>query len=315
LQTSNEELKSTNEELQSTNEELQSANEELETSKEEMQSLNEELQTVNAELQGKLDALAQANDDMQNLLNSTAIATIFLDEDLHIKRFTFEATKLVKLLPSDIGRPIGDLTSSLAYDQLEEDAAEVLRHLVVHQKEVQTREGEWRQVRISPYRTAQNVIDGVVITFIDIHRLKKAEEAAQQARHYSECIVGTIREPLVVLDESLSVVTANRAFYRTFRTLAGKVERKGIYELGEGQWNLPELRKLLEEILPHNTVFEDFRVESRFPGLGHKSWLLNARRLAGESGDPGRILLVFEEVTGGHRPGKKSPTRGRGGTP
>ena len=194
LQTSNEELKSANEELQSTNEELQSANEELETSKEEMQSLNEELQTVNAELQGKLDALAQSNDDMQNLMNSTAIATIFLDENLHIKRFTAEATKLVKLLPSDIGRPIGDLTSSLAYDQLQDDASEVLRHLGLQQKEVQTRGGEWRQVRISPYRTAENVIEGVVLTFPDIHRLKKAEEAAQQARRYA-CLLYTSPSP------------------------------------------------------------------------------------------------------------------------
>ena len=150
LQTSNEELKSTNEELQSTNEELQSANEELETSKEEMQSLNEELQTVNAQLQGKVDDLAQANDDMQNLLNSTDIATIFLDQKLHIKRFTAEATKLVKLIPSDVGRPIGDLASNLHYDELVADAAEVLRKLGAKEKEVRTRDGEWRQVRILP---------------------------------------------------------------------------------------------------------------------------------------------------------------------
>ena len=182
LQTSNEELKSTNEELQSTNEELQSANEELETSKEEMQSLNEELQTVNAQLQGKLDDLAHANDDMQNLLNSTGIATIFLDQKLHIKRFTVEATKLVKLIPSDVGRPIGDLASNLQYDHLQEDAAEVLQKLGFKEKEVQTCDGEWRQVRINPYRTTENVIDGLCLTFVNITRLKLAEQAGRCRR-------------------------------------------------------------------------------------------------------------------------------------
>ena len=137
----NEELKSSNEELQSTNEELQSTNEELETSKEEMQSLNEELQTVNAQLQSKMEALSQANDDMQNLLNSTAIATVFLDGQLHIRRFTEEARKVFNLIPTDVGRPIADLASNLNYDQLVADAAEVLRTLAAREKEVPTRDG------------------------------------------------------------------------------------------------------------------------------------------------------------------------------
>ena len=299
LQTSNEELKSTNEELQSTNEELQSANEELETSKEEMQSLNEELQTVNAQLQGKLDDLAQANDDMQNLLNSTAIATIFLDQKLNIKRFTAEATKLVKLIPSDVGRPIGDLASNLRYDQLQADAAEVLRKLGSKEKEVQTRDGEWRQVRIHPYRTTENVIEGLVVTFVDVNRVKLAEEAAQQARTDAESIVATVREPLLVLDEKLCVVSANRAFYAAFKTSAREVERRLIYELGGGQWNLPALRKLLENILLRNQTFEGFEVAHDFPGLGPKTLLLNARRLKRETGATEMILLAFEDVTDG----------------
>ncbi len=297
VQTANEELKSTNEELQSTNEELQSANEELETSKEEMQSLNEELQTVNAQLQGKLDDLGQANDDMQNLLNSTAIATIFLDQHLHIKRFTMEATKLVKLIPSDVGRPIGDLASNLRYDDLAADAAEVLRLLGSREKEVQTRDGEWRQVRIHPYRTTENVIDGLCLTFVNINQLKAAEAAIQAARAAAENIVATMREPLLVLDEKLCVVSANPAFHKTFHTSAPEVEHRLIYQLGGGQWNVPALRKLLEEILPSNTGFEDFKVEHDFPGLGHRTLLLNARRLQGEPGAPGKILLAFEDRT------------------
>ena len=231
LETSNEELKSTNEELQSTNEELQSANEELETSKEEMQSLNEELQTVNAQLQAKVDDLAQTSDDMQNLLNSTEIATIFLDQELRIKRFTPEATKLVKLIPSDTGRPIGDLAINLRYDELEADAAEVLRTLVFKEREVQTRDGEWRQARILPYRTTDNVIDGLVLTFVNINRSKQAEQAAQQARAYAESVVATVREPLLVLDAGLRVVSANPAFYRAFALSPREVEHQIIYQL------------------------------------------------------------------------------------
>ncbi len=224
LESSNEELKSTNEEMQSTNEELQSVNEELETSKEEMQSLNEELQTVNAQLQAKVDDLGQANDDMQNLLNSTEIATIFLDQALKIKRFTAEATKLINLIPSDVGRPIADLASNLDYDSLQADAAEVLRKLGFKEREVRTKKGEWRQVRISPYRTTENVIDGLVITFVDINRLKKAEEAIQRNRAYAENIVATIREPLIVLDQELRVVSVNRSFIRSFKISAGRIE-------------------------------------------------------------------------------------------
>jgi two-component system CheB/CheR fusion protein len=312
LQTSNEELKSTNEELQSTNEELQSTNEEMETSKEEMQSLNEELQTVNAQLQGKVDDLAQANDDMQNLLNSTAIATIFLDQKLRIKRFTAEATKLVNLIPSDVGRPIGELASNLQYDQLKADATEVLRRLGHKEMEVRTKGGEWRLVRISPYRTTENVIEGLVVTFVDINRLKTAELAARHARAFAENIVATVREPLLVLDEKLCVVSANLAFHRTFKTSAREVEHELIYKLQDGQWNNPALRKLLEEVLPRKTAFEDFKMEHDFPGLGRKTLLLNARRLKQEPGAPGMILLAFEEATTGReaemnsRPSKDS---------
>jgi two-component system CheB/CheR fusion protein len=180
LETANEELKSTNEELQSTNEELQSANEELETSKEEMQSLNEELHTVNSELQTKVDELSRANDDMKNLLNGTEIATIFLDGDLNIKRFTEQARRVIRLIPGDIGRPIADIKSRLRYDQLVADASEVLRTLVFKQTEVYSDDGVWYLVRIVPYRTTENVIDGLVITFVDITALKASQEETRR---------------------------------------------------------------------------------------------------------------------------------------
>jgi two-component system CheB/CheR fusion protein len=172
---SQEELQATNEELQSTNEELQSANEELTTSKEESQSMNEELQTINNELQAKLDELALAQSDMQNLLNSTDIATLFLDNDLHVRRFTEKITRIIHLRDSDIGRPLSDLASTLIYPQMRDDAKETLRTLAFSEKQIATTDKHWFSVRIMPYRTLTNVIQGAVITFVDITAAKELE--------------------------------------------------------------------------------------------------------------------------------------------
>jgi two-component system CheB/CheR fusion protein len=175
MQSSQEELKSTNEELQSSNEELQSTNEELTTSKEEMQSMNEELQTVNAELQTKIDELSRLNNDMTNLFNSTDTAILFVDNTLNVRRFTIYATKLFKLIESDIGRPITDLATDLDYPKMSEDVREVLRTLIFVEKEIATHDGRWFIARIMPYRTLSNMIDGVVITFTDITIAKTLE--------------------------------------------------------------------------------------------------------------------------------------------
>jgi chemotaxis methyl-accepting protein methylase len=175
LRSSNEELQSTNEELQSTNEELQSTNEELTTSKEEMQSMNEELQTLNAELQAKLDDLSRASDDLQNLLNSTDIATLFLDNDLRVRRFTPQATAVIKLIPADVGRPVTDLVSDLNDPSMADDVRDVLRTLAPTEKAVATRDGRWFAVRIMPYRKLDDRIDGVVVTFADITVAKTLE--------------------------------------------------------------------------------------------------------------------------------------------
>jgi two-component system, chemotaxis family, CheB/CheR fusion protein len=197
MQTAHEELRSTNEEQQSANEEMQSTNEELMTSKEEMQSLNEELQTVNSEMQAKMDELSRSNNDMKNLLNSTDIATLFLDNDLNVRRFTTQATKIIKLIPGDIGRPITDLASDLLYPELGEDAREVLRKLGFAEKPVNTRDGRWFTVRIMPYRTLDERIDGVVITFTDITVAKTLE--------------AKLREKHAVLEKQVAEDTAERA--------------------------------------------------------------------------------------------------------
>jgi two-component system CheB/CheR fusion protein len=175
MQSSQEELKSTNEELQSTNEELQSTNEELTTSREEMQSMNEELQTLNAEQQSRMDELSRTNNDMRNLLNSTEIVTVFLDNQLHVRRYTSGANQLFKLIPGDVGRPLSDLTSDLLYPGMVDEAREVLRTLVFSEKEISATDGRWFKVRIMPYRTMEEVIAGVVITFAEITAAKKLE--------------------------------------------------------------------------------------------------------------------------------------------
>lgn len=181
MHASQEELQATNEELQSTNEELQSANEELTTSKEEAQSMNEELQTINSELQSKLDDLALAQSDMQNLLNSTDIATLFLDNDLNVRRFTEKVTRFIHLREGDIGRPLSDLASSLIYPDLHADAKETLRTLAFSEKQIPTSDGHWYSVRIMPYRTLSNVIQGAVITFVDITAAKELETRLRKA--------------------------------------------------------------------------------------------------------------------------------------
>ena len=175
MQTSQEELRSANEELQSTNEELQSTNEELTTSKEEMQSLNEELQTVNAELQAKVNEFSRTSNDMKNLLNSTDIATLFLDNDLNVRQFTPQVTKITKLIPTDVGRPITDVVSDLDYPTLAKDVREVLKTLASAEKPIGASDGRWFNVRIMPYRTMDDRIDGVVITFADITISKALE--------------------------------------------------------------------------------------------------------------------------------------------
>jgi two-component system CheB/CheR fusion protein len=211
VQTSQEELRSANEELQSTNEELQSTNEELTTSKEEMQSLNEELQTVNAELQAKVDDYSRVNNDMKNLLNSTEIATLFLDKELNIRRFTVAATKIFKLIKSDIGRPFTDQATDLNYPGLAEDAVEVLRTLVFIQKEIPASDGRWFLVRIMPYRTYDDRIDGLVITFINISDHKRLEEKLLKNEKISRLLLGASPDVKVILSDDMKVLEFNPA--------------------------------------------------------------------------------------------------------
>ena len=233
---------------------------------------------------------------MQNLLNSTEVATIFLDNDLRIKRFTSEAKRVSHLISGDAGRPLSDIVSKLISDRLLEDAQDVLQTLVVKEREVQAADGSWFAMRILPYRTAKNTIDGLVLTFLDITKMKKAEQVVQAAQSFASSIVETVREPLLVLDDQLRVVSANQSFYKVFQVTPREVEQQLLYHLCNGAWNIPDLRRLLEEILPERSSFEDFAVDQTFPHIGRKILALNGRRLEQELALPGRILLAMEEV-------------------
>jgi two-component system CheB/CheR fusion protein len=305
LETSNEELKSLNEELQSSNEELQSTNEELESSREELQSLNEELTTVNAELHEKVDQVSQSYEGMNDILNGTRIALIFLDMNLMIRRFTDEASRLINLIETDIGRPLSHVSTNLQYSALNENLRKVMRTLDPLEREVQTIDGHWYIMRILPYRTRIG-IEGLVLTFVNIDQLKKAQRESEKltsaalevAKTFSESIINTIQESLLVLSMDLKVLSANRAFYKTFRLKPGDAEGKYIHELGNRQWDIPRLHELFERIRDVDEAFEDFVVEHEFVSIGRKKMVLNARRLLERNAEETKILLVINDVTG-----------------
>jgi two-component system CheB/CheR fusion protein len=299
---SNEELRAANEEILSSNEELQSTNEEMETATEELQSSNEELVTLNDELQSRNTELQQLSDDLVNLFGSVDIPIIMLSDDLRIRRFNPRAVKVLNLIEGDIGRPISDFKLKLILPNLQELITAVLESLTVKEQEVQDMEGRWYALRIRPYKTADNRINGVVITLQDIDAVKHTLEAVEGARNFAEAIVATVREPLLILDAALRVRTANQSFYTCFRTGREQTEGKLIHELGAGAWAGPALRELLEKVLPEKSIFHDFRMEISLPRVKKKVMLLNARRLTPSAGHPPMILLAMEEVTGKPNP-------------
>ena len=302
-ETANEELKSANEEILSSNEELQSTNEELETAKEELQSTNEELSTVNDELRQRNQELGEANNDLNNLFSSANLPIIVLDSNLRIRRFTASAEKVLNVIPTDIGRPIGHLNLNIPIPDLEPLILEAIDSVSIKEREVQDGEGHWYSLRIRPYRTTDNRIDGAMLLFIDIDSYKDVDRLTfllaevDTARQFAEGIVQNAPWPLLILDRELRVIKANPAFYAVFQTSPEETERQLIYTLGNGPWNIPGLRRLLDDIIPHNSRFQDFAVTHEFPHIGEKTLLLNARRIRRDEQETDTILLGIEDIT------------------
>ncbi len=296
MQTSQEELKSTNEELQSSNEELQSTNEELTTSKEEMQSLNEELHTVNAELLSKVDDSARVNNDMTNLLNSDEIATLFLDKKLNIRQFTPSATKIFKLIQSDIGRVFTDLVTVLNYPEISSDGEEVLRTLMFKEKEVTTIDGRWFIVRIMPYRTIDDKIDGLVITFIEITKPKTLEFALKDTLTMLSSLIYSVRGVVLGLSSDGKVIEFNPQAEKLF----GKKRNEVIGNKYTDMFIPEQLRGKVEAELK-NLIAGEF--SDRFENIvlnahGNEikvEW--SAHKLYNEAGIITGIITIGENIT------------------
>ncbi len=295
FETTNEELESTNEELQSSNEELQSTNEEIHTSKEELQSLNEELTTVNSELEAKITELSEVNSDLSNFISSTDIATLFIDENFMIQRFSPNIKEILNIIETDIGRPIEHISSNLQYDTLVQDAKEVLKKLIILEKDVQTKDNQWYSMRIIPYRTIYNVICGVVITLFNISDRKKIEEEKIETILFAENIVETTRTPLVVIDSNLKVIKVNSAFCQLFQVDKKETENNFIFELGNKQWDIPKLREILDKISKTHSIIKDFEVDHNFEKIGKRTMLLNAKELIRK--ESSLILISIEDIT------------------
>ncbi len=296
LQSVIEELRSTNEEAQSANEELQSTNEELQTSKEELQSTNEELHTVNAEMHSRNADLAQINDDLANLLSSMNMPIVMTGSDLRIRRFTPTAEKALRLIASDIGRPISDLKPRINVTNLEEILQQVVDTLQPYEREVQDQEGRLYLLRVRPYRTADNRIDGAVLQLLDVSDLKRSLDEARQARDFAEAIVNTVREPLAVLDQNLAIQNANRSFYESLGVNQRAMLGQTIYEIGEGRFDLPEVRALFEHLAARSPELSDVEIVYR-PERGEPRTLLLNARLLRMTEQKGLILVAFEDNT------------------
>ena len=249
----------------SVNEEFQSTNEELETSKEELQSLNEELTALNSQLHETVEQQRATSDDLQNILNSTDVATLFLDADLNIRFFTPAAKSLFNVIASDVGRPLADLTRRFEDDDLLPDARAVLASHAPVRREVKADDGSWFMRGMLPYRSDDSQVEGVVITFAGISEIKAAEREIEVARAYLDSIIATIRQPLVVLDEELRVISASSSFHRVFSVKPEDLIGRHLLAAGD-HLDVPALREFLTSIQARGTTINDHEVEIELPG-------------------------------------------------
>jgi two-component system CheB/CheR fusion protein len=303
METTNEELKSTNEEMQSVNEELQSTNEELETSKEELQSVNEELSTVNAELQDKVVELSRSNNDMNNLLAGTGVATVFVDHQLRIARFTPAATQVINFIPGDIGRPLEHVVSNLiGYDAMVEDARTVLATLIPKEAEVQVKAGTWYLMRIRPYRTMENLIEGVVITLVDISERKKAEEALQRSEERLSVLINQAYASVSEIDLDGRVLFVNDRLCEMLGYTRDELLRRRLIDIAAPE-DLAHVREQYQRAARDGTDVEIDRRYVRADGERVRA-LERVCVLRDRNGKPRSMLVVSFPETGATSPGR-----------
>jgi len=297
LEIANEEQKAVNQEAMSANEEFQSTNEELMTSREELQSLNEELTALNSQLQETLERQRSTSNDLQNILDSSGVATLFLDSDLNIRFFTPAAKLLFRVIATDIGRPLVDLARRIHDTRLLADAGMVLAGEVPANREVEADNGAWYIRRILPYRTQDARVAGVVITFADISERKTAERAIEAAQSYSDSIINTVRQPLVVLDEALYVISASRSFYSTFSVEPEQTVGRQLDAVDDGRLDIATLRGFLDRLRLGEGVTEDREIDVELPSRGMRSLLVSALEIREEPLATRKILLAIEDIT------------------
>jgi two-component system CheB/CheR fusion protein len=294
LRCANEEVQSSYEELQSSNEELQSTNEELETAKEELQSSNEELRTVNEELESRNAELTTANNDLFNLIASVDMAIAMVGTDLRIRRFSPKAQHLLNLIETDIGRPISNIKTRVQIEELEAKIRRTADTFQAQEEEVQDDKGNWYLMRIHPYRTMDNRIEGAVLVFLDIDRLKRSLDENRRAREYAEAVITAVRQPLLVLDPELRVVSASNAYLDLFRASDKDTLGNRINHLGDGQWAIPQLQQRLEAVLEQGEDFTDFEVEMDFDKIGRRQVRVSGTRVAPGQTREALILMQIE---------------------
>jgi len=290
LQSIVEDNATTLEELGSANEEAQAGNEELETAQEELESANEELNTLNEELKVSNVEFSRVNRDLTNLLESISMPLVMVGRDLRIRRFTRAMEPMLNLIASDVGRSITDLQPQLELPDLRRLLLDAMEGGNRKPRDIRDSHGHWYSLRILPSVGLDGKTDGAVLMLIDI-------DAAKRGLDFAEAIVETVREPLVILNQNLQVMKANKAFYETFRASREETEERLIYDLGNGQWNIPKLRELLENILPTHATFRDFEVTHDFEHVGRKVMLLNASEIFNPNAQARTILLAIEDAT------------------
>lgn len=299
----NEELQAANEEIQSSNEELQSVNEELETSKEELESANEELITVNEEMSHRNVELNRLNADLLNLQLATGLAIILVGRDLTVRRFSPQAQKQFDLLPTDVGRPIGHLRHHLVQDStsqpvdLEHLAADVVGSLTELDQQVRDSSGRWFSLRVRPYLTLDNRVDGAALVWFDIDALKRTETGALAARDFAENTIATVREPLLVVDRHFRIESANSAFYRVFRLTPAQSVGESLLELRRWHWDAERVHGLLQDAFSGNAPVEDVAVTYTTEAGDLRQLQFTARRIMDPAGTRERVLLVIDDVT------------------